>query len=760
MKTERKRKILTAGCIVALALSLIALCVVNGVSAGVDADFYAINGDFQNYNVIRRLLQGQAPFKEFAAYLGCGHLYWGGLATLLFSWNGLNLSTSKMAFQFLSMLSLSLTSLVIFSTVAKKRKWTVSLVLTNVLVLLLLGSNIPGLVLPPDLLNSITAALTAGNSARFLRGMAPALFVFALILLKKVLKKAKISEESWLHDPILFGVPAGLFIFYSNDYGLASTVCGTIFFLSITVFSKKGIREKLTQTAAYFAIAVVSFLAFGMIITRGDVYAYISSVFGTGGMQAWYFNAGKSFFLYEIDVCFFTLLQGALALVYYCLFVKNLTVPQKRERYGVLLFMNMAAYAATNEYKLLSGGHLHEMAYSIFLLTISAELVRLVLVPLFHRLSEKKHQILSAGAAVLALVLCGVWSGGQIREYQLKIQDRSGYTYVENVGYLSELGKSILATDEFMDPEDQVFSVYASALETYRGQFQPSGYDYIIHVLGDKAIESYMETFRDGNFDYVSTIREEYSTWEYWVQNENWYFYRELYAGYEPVYANDYEVFWQKREDQPVMSTDAQIRVEPVGDQYKLTIEAPGIEYGFADVCLDYQLDKRPGLKSALNFSTMMLVQNTYAAGALEYGYPGDWYYMESASPERYIGVPIVNGKGELLLSGAPAETTVFSRLDARLEGIFSTGSVDYGIVLATTETEKGLSLEISNTARNRAITTGATQISLEGMTLPASFRTDEGSGRIFIEIPAENVTQTIREILMGHTYYPVIQIA
>ena len=100
-------------------------------------------------------------------------------------------------------------------------------------------------------------------------------------------------------------------------------------------------------------------------------------------------------------------------------------------------------YAATNEYKLLSGGHLHEMAYSIFLLTISAELVRLVLVPLFHRLSQKKHQILSAGAAVLALVLCGVWSGGQIREYQMKIQDRSGYTYVENVGYLSELGKSL-----------------------------------------------------------------------------------------------------------------------------------------------------------------------------------------------------------------------------------------------------------------------------------------------------------------------------
>ena len=40
-------------------------------------DFWPINGDFQNYNVWRRLLDGQTPYKDFPVYLGSGHLILG-----------------------------------------------------------------------------------------------------------------------------------------------------------------------------------------------------------------------------------------------------------------------------------------------------------------------------------------------------------------------------------------------------------------------------------------------------------------------------------------------------------------------------------------------------------------------------------------------------------------------------------------------------------------------------------------------------------
>ena len=39
------------------------------------SDYFPINGDFQNHNGFRRLLDGQIPFKDFYFYLGLGLLY-------------------------------------------------------------------------------------------------------------------------------------------------------------------------------------------------------------------------------------------------------------------------------------------------------------------------------------------------------------------------------------------------------------------------------------------------------------------------------------------------------------------------------------------------------------------------------------------------------------------------------------------------------------------------------------------------------------
>lgn len=133
------------------------------------------------------------------------------------------------------------------------------------------------------------------------------MFVIAAVLIGKILKKAKVDENAWLYYPLVFGIPAGWFIFYSNDYGLASTVCGTILFLTVTIFSQKDMLRKLKEVGAYLVAGMVSFLILGMLVTGGNIQAYLSSLFGTGGMQAWYYNNGKSFYLYDIDYSLFTL---------------------------------------------------------------------------------------------------------------------------------------------------------------------------------------------------------------------------------------------------------------------------------------------------------------------------------------------------------------------------------------------------------------------------------------------------------------------
>ena len=102
-------------------------------------------------------------------------------------------------------------------------------------------------------------------------------------------------------------------------------------------------------------------------------------------------------------------------------------------------------------------------------------------------------------------------------------------------------------TSDFLDGEP-FFATYASAQEVMEDTYQPSGTDYIIHVLGDKPREEYLRVFEEGDFRYAATMREEYTLWEFWVQRANWFFYRELYRNWHPVFANTYEMYWERNE--------------------------------------------------------------------------------------------------------------------------------------------------------------------------------------------------------------------
>lgn len=64
-------------------LLMVLLCYIHSVSAGHYANYYPINGTFQNYNPVRRLLSGQTPYKDFQDYLGLGHLYIGSIFTVI-----------------------------------------------------------------------------------------------------------------------------------------------------------------------------------------------------------------------------------------------------------------------------------------------------------------------------------------------------------------------------------------------------------------------------------------------------------------------------------------------------------------------------------------------------------------------------------------------------------------------------------------------------------------------------------------------------
>lgn len=84
---------------------MLCICAIHCLNAGHYVDFFPINGNFQNYNPVRRLLDGQIPYRDFQDYLGMGHLYIGSFVTRIF---GSNYKASLQAFSCLQFVSLAL----------------------------------------------------------------------------------------------------------------------------------------------------------------------------------------------------------------------------------------------------------------------------------------------------------------------------------------------------------------------------------------------------------------------------------------------------------------------------------------------------------------------------------------------------------------------------------------------------------------------------------------------------------------------------
>ncbi len=174
---------------------MLTICIVHSLTSGHYANFYPLNGTFQNFNPVRRLLNGQIPYRDFQDYLGLGHLYMGTIFTWLF---GADYRSSLVAFSFLTFLGLAICSYVIGLAVFGKKE--ISLAMTNVVLVALLvqpaifTSTLTG---TSEILEALQYALGTGNSARFVRGMILPLLCL-LICAGYKLYKNRLENKTWV----------------------------------------------------------------------------------------------------------------------------------------------------------------------------------------------------------------------------------------------------------------------------------------------------------------------------------------------------------------------------------------------------------------------------------------------------------------------------------------------------------------------------------------------------------------------------------
>jgi len=216
--------------------------------------------------------------------------------------------------------------------------------------------------------------------------------------------------------------------------------------------------------------------------------------------------------------------------------------------------------------------------------------------------------------------------------------------YVEKMdANLRKYGDDINNINEYIGDEP-LFSTYASAFEVQLDQFQPTGTDYIIHVLSDEARENYIKVLLEGQYKYVNTINCEESFWETWIRNANWFFYKEVYKYYTPKHYLDYSIIWEKSDTSNVIENkNIDINIEKISDsKYRITLLGEG--EGIVDTYVSYQNGFKANRFSDLAIGRYINVNDITSSKLYDEAFNG--YYIPTDREEYNIPITMIDGVG------------------------------------------------------------------------------------------------------------------
>ena len=548
-----------------LAALFLWMAAVRGNAAAADLEYDITNGDFQNYNPVRRMLAGQIPYRDFTVYLGVGELY--SVAAVLLA-AGNTFAGSVFAAGALTWLFYELLALAVgFAVLGRARPARIFAAVLSALYFVWLPQNL--LVFAGD----------AGNSARMIRFGAVPLLVLLLAL---VLRYSRRPALWW---PLL----AGALVPWSNDVGGSVYIAVSLAY-GLLLLRRYGrqIRIVAQKTLAYIAVSAAGLAGAVTLYTWGHPLAWLRQTRGVSADQGWYYGSSLEDRLCHLwqfrPSAGFGLALG-LAVVFAVALFKASGRRQTLQCAGVFALCLTAAlweflYAVGSGVR--TGPHGGQMLMGLLIPAGAVWFVR--------RASGRRTRWIRPAAALAALGLAAFGGWQQMRDAALTRQSLTWQPELN--GYLGDQAEK-LDRERALTEGKTVFSTYATGLEVITGQFQPTGTDYIIHAMGDRLRVGYLTTFQQGTWDWVTTPSPKNAGYEHWARNANWWFYRELYRYWQPL-GNTYvcggmHLIWQKTNIINDLEKPAQVTAEALDDGLvRLTVTVPDGWNGVADVALQY----------------------------------------------------------------------------------------------------------------------------------------------------------------------------
>lgn len=431
----------------------------------------------------------------------------------------------------------------------------------------------------------------------------------------------------------------------------------------------------LRGTLSYIGISAVGLGVSVTLVSHGHPLAWLRQTRGTGAFQSWYYGsdpAGRLCTLADLRLSgqFWVLLALAAAAAVLVLCARAETDALRAAGVFVLC-LGMALWEPL--YAVGSGVTGGPREGARMLLAVLAPVLAVCAVRALLRRcgAALPGRPLAAGCVALAAVCLAAGLHGQWQRYRA---GRGDLIYCAGLGGWLDNKAERLETELALTGGAPVFSTYASGLEAITGQLQPSGTDYIIHVLGDAQRTRYLQLFQTGSdsglFTFASTPSPKVVDYERWARNANWWFYRELYRYWQPV-ANTFQsggmhLFWKKGFDQ-TLPVDVTLTVEETAPGvFTLTARAGDGLNAVADVQLDYVLTAPAGTLHSYLFVDCLTENGLWAARGKE---GSASFFLPGQGGGAHIPITLANGVGTVTVSALPAASTL--AVQGTVEGVY-----------------------------------------------------------------------------------------
>ena len=668
-----------------LCLCALAVAVSVGLEAKLDISYVPYNGDWQHYNMFRRLLDGQVPYRDFPVVLGQAFLY---LNSAVLTVIGNTFANSIFSTNFVgAVIGFWIVTILLYlffrgRNAAACGSLFLFLVILYFAAVQNLVQSVPFLssvmVLLDKLLAKFALLYLAGNSSRPTRLLIAYIAAFLVLRFTVLDEKHRWLQRHPYRSGLVLGAIGSLLILWANDYGSSSYVAFSFCFF-LLLLKKVPWKTLIQSCLVYIAGTLTSIACIMTLVTKGHLTLWLKQTFSITDFLWWFDGVfydrkrltGADYppftgeYALPILLCF--------AVLIFLLFRYFREPEPKPFLLGHLCLL--ASFFVFLVLNLISNGFEDQYAYSfiqygtVLVFWLFCQLIRRFFFTGKEGSLENGVRLIVCGISVVLILFSGYHTVHSVRYCREHSQPDAAY--VEELGGNCYTWHADLEETDARLGDATLFSTYGSALEVIRGTMQPTRYDYITHVFGNEARAEYLETFRTFDPDYVSVLNRDYTRWEAWVCNENWFFYREIAENYRYDFSNTFCRYLKKTGESNRVSADVTVTVNPInGQTAEILLTSSETEKTLiADVAITYDSVFTSGRVRSLAVHRLVGV-----TGDAEYLYPSsdfDAWFLPNSGDAYCVPVLIENGTGRIVLSVRPSSCTTLTVHSAEVLSLY-----------------------------------------------------------------------------------------